>query len=562
MNPQINHFFVRTGLACWLLIWFAMPSHAQKTYPTSRYRGQQLLEDRQVYDVGSQLYSESSSDFQAMSPDRWSMPPVGARPVIVSRIEEVESQAPTHSNKKLMNSIALPKKPRDFQPKAKIGESKPGESKSSYWTQAGIEILSEREDPIRSKQSPESRPDPEKNLKARYPLPVSTRQGIPEVSEGQASNEGSLITPASSQKSWRPRGQNVRKRVGEFVPRGSAESDWSTHVSGSSSLDLGFRRPEITKRPTVEYPPSNAYSDSDSKCEYGKTDSPTLEEILRTGRYFGSANVSFLKPVLQGDIAYETSGSAGQFQDNFEYDYSTASQFSVGFESQAGPGVSINYWEFDGVSDAASWTSGDVSSGETIVGLGGVLGGRQFTVFDFNDTVTVNDSLDVQSIEASLFKEMKFKVSRMGGRLGFQWVEINRQTNATFTDVGGSTVAWEGKDQFQGAGPTFGFDYFRPIGHTKIEFHASSDFGLIFGQRDKVVRDNFGAINQNLSDDEFFTNLDLFLGAQYVISRGGNRCFYFRSGLDYQAWLGADNETASDSDFGLRGFSFTLGYNR
>ena len=75
----------------------------------------------------------------------------------------------------------------------------------------------------------------------------------------------------------------------------------------------------------------------------------------------------------------------------------------------------------------------------------------------------------------------------MGGRFGFQWVEINRQTNASFTDVGGSTVAWEGKDQFQGAGPTFGFDYFRPIGHTKIEFHASGDFGLIFGQRDKVV---------------------------------------------------------------------------
>ena len=556
MNPQINHFLVRTGFACWLILWCATFSYAQKTYPTSRYRGQQLLEDQQVYDLGSRLYSDSSSDFQAMSPGRWSIPPVGARPTIVSRTEEVEAQTPIHSGKKLMNSIAF-KKPRDLQPK-----SKPVESKSSYWSQAGIEISSKREDRVRPQQSLRLHSERKPNLKAGYPLPVSARQEISEASEGQVANGPVLTAPASNQKSWRPNGQNVRKRVSESVPRGSGESEGNSRASRSSALELGFRRPEITRRPTVEYSPSNASSASDSRCDCGETDSPTLEEILRTGRYFGSANVSFLKPVLQGDIAYETSGSAGQFQDNFEYDYSTASQFSVGFESQAGPGFSINYSEFDGVSDAARWTSGDVSSGETIVGLGGVLGGRQFTVFDFNDTVTVNDSLDVQSIEASLFKEMKFKVSRMGGRLGFQWVEIDRQTNASFTDVGGGTVAWEGKDQFQGAGPTFGFDYFRPIGHTKIEFHASSDFGLIFGQRDKVVRDNFGATNQNLSDDEFFTNLNLFLGAQYVISRGGNRCFYFRSGLDYQAWLGADNETASDSDFGLRGFSFTLGYNR
>ena len=54
----------------------------------------------------------------------------------------------------------------------------------------------------------------------------------------------------------------------------------------------------------------------------------------------------------------------------------------LGFESQAGPGVSINYWEFDGVSDAASWTSGDVSSGETIVDLGGfwVAGSSPFSI--------------------------------------------------------------------------------------------------------------------------------------------------------------------------------------
>ena len=111
-------------------------------------------------------------------------------------------------------------------------------------------------------------------------------------------------------------------------------------------------------------------------------------------------------------------------------------------------------------------------------------------------------------------------------------------------------------------GPTFGFDYFRPIGHTKIEFLATGDVGLIFGHRDKVVKDTSGFVFQNIGDDEFLTNLNLFMGAQYVISRGGNRSFYLRTGLDYQAWLGMNHTTASNSNLGLRGFSLTFGYNR
>ena len=340
---------------------------------------------------------------------------------------------------------------------------------------------------------------------------------------------------------------------------------WSMPPHGSrprvvSQLEQGFRRSKITKRPPVEYPRSAVYPASETKCDWGESDSPTFEEILRTGRFFSSANVSFLKPVLQGDVAFDISGSAGQFHGNFEYDSNSASQFSLGFESQTGPGVSVNYWEFDGASETASWTSADVSFGQTIINLGGVLGGRQFAAFEFDDTVT--DALDVQRIEASFFKDIKFKVSRMSGRFGFQWIEINRQTNAFLTNVFCNTGGWEGADQFQGAGPTFGFDYFRPIGHTKIEFLASGDCGLSFGHRDKVVNDASGNVFQNVGDDEFLTNLNLFMGAQYVISRGGNRCFYLRSGLDYQAWLGADNTTASNSDFGLRGFSLTLGYNR
>ncbi len=554
MTPRIKHNLARAGLACWLLIWIVSLSFAQKSYPTTRYRGQQLLEERKVYDLGSQLYADSNSDFQAMAPSRWSTPPVAARPVVVSREEGVNFQA-KKPVKKLSGSRSLSQRSDNID--QKLGTSVAGKSKGSYWSQAGIDFSSASETPVRSQK----RPDYKAGLSAGYPLPVSVEQTVSKASESLPPRGVMPAIPELNRKSWQPRVRLERGKTGELSPSNFRANDWDVPAA-ESLLDRGFRRPEITRRPNVDYQPSAGYSGLESECDKDKTDSPSLKEILRTGRYFGSANLSFLKPVLQGDLAFQTTGAAGQFQNKFDYNYSTASQFNFGFESKAGPGVSINYWEFDGTSEASSWVSPDISMGETIVDLGGVLNGIQLSDFDLNDTVTVNDLLDVQSLEASFFKEVKFKISRMGGRVGFQWVDIERQTNAVLAVDGGTTIEWAGKTQFQGAGPTFGLDYFRPIGHTKIEFLARGDLGLIFGQRDKVLIDSAGAVFQNLGDDEFLTNLNMFLGAQYVISRGGNRCFYLRSGLDYRAWLGADNTTASNSDFGLRGFSLTLGYNR
>lgn len=554
MTPRIKHNLATAGLACWLLIWTVSLSFAQKSYPTTRYRGQQLLEERQVYDLGSQLYADSNSDFQAMSPSRWSTPPVAARPAIASRKEgsNLQSKNPV---KKLLGSGAFP--PRRDNMDQNLDASVASKSKDSYWSQAGIDFSSASETPVRSQQ----RPDYKAGVNAGYPLPVSVGQAVSEASENLSSRAFAPAVPEPNRNSWLTRARVEREQSGELNPGNFGATDWEVPAT-KSPLNQGFRRPEITRRPNVECQPSSGHSGLESECDLDKTDSPSLEEILRTGRYFGSANVSFLKPVLQGDLAFQTSGAAGQFQNNFDYSYSTASQFNFGFESKAGPGVSVNYLEFNGTSEASSWVSPNISMGETNVDLGGVLNGIQLSDFDLNDTVTVNDLLDVQSIEASFFKEVKFKISRMGGRVGFQWVEIERQTNASVAADGSTTIEWEGKTQFQGAGPTFGLDYFRPIGHTKIEFLASGDLGLIFGQRDKILTDSAGIVFQNEGDDEFLTNLNLFLGAQYVISRGGNRCFYLRSGLDYQAWIGADNPTASNSDFGLRGFSLTLGYNR
>lgn len=554
MAPRINNVFARTALGCGLLICFAGNSQAQKSYSTSRYRGQQLLEERQVYDTNSQQNFESKGGFQAMSPDRWSLPPLGSRPTVVNQPEESKSRTAP----KLTNKFKVPAKFRDAELKAP--SSKPA---ASYWSQAGIDI------PLK----PEGRGSAERNPlpNSEYPLPVSKVQktlepikslslAMPFVGSPNRVNELNRVNEVDLE-------QGRQEQVQVFDSQHSVSSGSGSRLSGSFPLDLGFRRSEITKRPSVDFSPPAAYPAAE--CDGGKSNSPGLEEIIRTGRFLSSANVSFLKPVLQGDVAFNTSGSAGQIHENFEYDYNSASQFSLGFESQAGPGINVSYWEFDGASETASWTNPDVNNNLQTIDFGGLLGGRQISTRGEGDTVTVTDALDIQRIEASFYKDIKFKVSRMSGRFGFQWIEINRQTNALYAETffaGGETITWAGADQFQGAGPTFGFDYFRPIGHTKIEFLASGDCGLSFGHRDKVVNvvvnETPDVVFQNGGDDEFLTNLNLFMGVQYVISRGGNRCFYLRSGLDYQAWLGADNTTASNSDFGLRGFSLTLGYNR
>jgi hypothetical protein len=168
----------------------------------------------------------------------------------------------------------------------------------------------------------------------------------------------------------------------------------------------------------------------------------------------------------------------------------------------------------------------------------------------------------VDSINASFFKQVQLPISRINGRFGFQWATVRQFMNATLSDSGGTIAELRTRSDLQGFGPSFAIEYFRPIGHTKLEIVTSVGGSLLFGQRDQFVQNSQTGDFNRIGADEFLTTADLLTGVQYTKMVAENRGFFARLGLNYQTWMGGGTAVEPEGDFGLRGFSFTLGYNR
>jgi len=84
----------------------------------------------------------------------------------------------------------------------------------------------------------------------------------------------------------------------------------------------------------------------------------------------------------------------------------------------------------------------------------------------------------------------------------------------------------------------------------------------LFGHRDQFVQNTQTGDFDRIGADEFLTTADSLIGVQYVKMVAENRGYFARLGLNYQTWMGGGTAVEPEGDFGLRGFSFTLGYNR
>ena len=111
-------------------------------------------------------------------------------------------------------------------------------------------------------------------------------------------------------------------------------------------------------------------------------------------------------------------------------------------------------------------------------------------------------------------------------------------------------------------GPKFGFEYYRPVGHTKLEFITTLGVGILFGQRDQFIGNTVSNDFSRVGADELITTFDLGTGVQYKKLIAENRAFFVRAGFLYQSWLGGGSAIDAQDDFGVRGISFSVGYNR
>ena len=513
---------IRFLAACLLLAWicpqaiFAQSGHQ---YPITQYQGfdqqkdaQQTFDQQgfdqprwstsspQVADPGPNSFSGTS-----MSPDSWGVPST-----------EIQS-SPLFAFDKSRPACEAPPSVPDLKPK-------------SAFRSAGFV----------KKQEPIGQPTPAANEPAvdepaiplpysanlkRYPLPNAAAKSVVVDNDFGSANDWYGYSPQEPPINFRP--------------------------------DLGHRSATPTLRHRGTSDDGDKYDFEDKKKEY-----PGIGEILATGRYFGSVEAHFIEPAFQANTAITTFAAGSITSTPFDFDYETAQKFRFGFESKFGPGFEINYWQYDDASDTASFTSDGATTGHVSSSIIGTGLPSELSAAGAGDTIDATHTIDVESIGATFFKEIKFPISRVNGMFGIHYVSIEQRLDATLSDGGGVNGTLNTRSDIQAFGPSFKLEYYRPVGHTKLELITTAGGSVLFGDRDEFVSNSTTGNLSRVNSEEVLTNIEFMSGVQYKKLFAENRAFYGRVGITYQTWLGGGTAVDSRDNFGLQGFSFAIGYNR
>ena len=326
--------------------------------------------------------------------------------------------------------------------------------------------------------------------------------------------------------------------------------------------DLGHRDPSPTFR--------GRDHDSGLKMDFEdkKKQFPGLGETLATGRYFGSVGVEYLEAAFQNNSAitqFNSTPDRASFAsaESFDFDFETAPRVRFGFESKLGPGVEFDYFQYDQNSDVVSFTSNGLNSGQLSSGLFGPSSLTTLEAVNAGETLAATAGIDLETFSVSFFKEIKFPISRLNGMFGFQYASIFQTLEGQLTDAGGNVIgSLRSTSDLRAYGPKFRLEYYRPIGHTKLEFITKVGGGVLFGNRDQIISNTgLPAVNR-FSSNELAVTGDFYGGVQYKQNTAENRGYYIRLGTTHQTWIGGGTAVNAQENFGLRGFVFEVGINR
>ena len=321
---------------------------------------------------------------------------------------------------------------------------------------------------------------------------------------------------------------------------------------------VGHRSPEPVNR-------VNTYPLDDGEkfgFETKKREFPPFPEIIATGRFFYNAELLWVEPNFQGNTAFTSVAANLSESVAFDFDSDFQPRFRFGFESEYGPGVEFTYFNINSNSELASFTSdGAVIGDSSAFTIGRSLPSSIFADAA-GDVLTAQHSIDIDSGTVSFFKELKFPVSRVNGNLGFQYVSIEQQLNSNVVSAGGAIETLNSTTDLRAWGPRANIEYYRPVGHTPLEFVTAFGGAVLFGQRDQLITNSETGFESRLGADEFLTIVDFYVALQYSKTIGENRSFHGRFGFLNQTWIGGGTASFPQGDFGLRGLTFGIGYNR
>ena len=332
-------------------------------------------------------------------------------------------------------------------------------------------------------------------------------------------------------------------------------------TSGSANqvpFDMGFRDGLSVPRETNLIDEGQVY-DHENKHQQ----SQKLSEVLKTGRYFASAEWQILKPYFHNNTAFVSSSTASATSQAFNWGYNDAPVLKMGFESKKGPGAEIEYWQYDHNSKLANATSDGVTSVTSTLPHDGAAGFGILSATNTGESIQATHAIEVHSLGVSFFKEVKMTISRLAGSFGFRYVSVAQQgaaslLNGAQTEIG----SLQHTTDLRVAGPRTKVEYYRPIGHTKLEALGIMGTSLLFGNRDQFVENTTSGDFFRTNADEFVAVFDIQTGVQYVHAFAENRSVFARLSYISQSWVGGGTAASIDDSFGFRGVGFTVGLNR
>lgn len=297
--------------------------------------------------------------------------------------------------------------------------------------------------------------------------------------------------------------------------------------------------------------------------ETKKKQYPPMREILATGRYFAMTEYWLAKPYFNNNSVLSTQSST--FMESFQADHAfeSAPRFRFGFESKFGPGAELQYFQFDHNSRPIEFTSTAGVSAQSSVDVVGVASPAILATTGSGQRMRLDQSLEVHSLMFVVFKEVKMPISRVNGMLGTRYASIAQSLQAQLLDAGGNSLGFlNHSTDFRGYGPYFSIEYYRPVGHTKLELFGSAAGSLMLGNRDQFVNQSNVFQSRRVGADEMVTTFDVTTGLQYKKETAENRSYYARLAYLNQVWLNGGTPNSPHDDFGFRGIGFAVGLNR
>ncbi|MEQ1905039.1 MAG: Lpg1974 family pore-forming outer membrane protein [Pirellulaceae bacterium] len=392
----------------------------------------------------------------------------------------------------------------------------------------------------------------------------------PKIAPPPASNSQGFFSPASTGKSAQKKSSSslYQHIIDPAVLNSFPSANTDDQEPTSQSVQPQFHRPQsLEERGFREYGPMNRgmpiNNGQSFDFENKKQQYPPMSEIIKTGRFFGMAETWLMRPSFNNNAVLTTQSAS--FAESFQADHAfrTAPRFRAGFESKYGPGAEFQYFQFDHNSRPIEFVSNGALTGTSSVEVIGLSQPVSISASSPGHRLSVGQAIEVHSFQFTVFKEMKLPISRVNGMLGFRNVSIAQELRTNLFDSGGNSLEFlTSNTKFGGFGPHFGLEYYRPVGHTKLEMFGSASGSLVLGNRSQFVNDSNTFITRRNNADEMVSILEIMTGVQYKYEYAENRSYYARVAYTNQTWLNAGTPNAPLGDLGFRGLGFSVGFNR